>query len=243
VAVLRAWRASGAGLARFRCTGWLGGLRADVPEPPADRAGVSRPGGARRSQGRRRSSASGRARRSWAWQAMMIQVQRSAAAGSRILGSVQPRTCLSRRKVCFQVEPAQERLPQPVHVPGGSGGAGGPQPHGLGITVAGQVIHRQPDKRPFDDRQVTVVAEPGGAVGEPACTRSHAAATAIPYREVTVLVVICGAGHVAGSASASSQPCLRGRPFVPRRRGGAGSHITRSLRSRPSSSTGRSASR
>ena len=64
----------------------------------------------------------------------------------------------------------------------------------------------------------------------------------MPYREVTVLVVTGGAGQVAGSASASSPPCLRGRPFVPGRRGGAGSRITRSARSRPSSSTGRSAS-
>jgi len=33
---------------------------------------------------------------------------------------------------------------------------------------------------------------------------------AIPYREVAVLVVSCGSGQVAGSASASSPPCLRG---------------------------------
>lgn len=46
-------------------------------------------------------------------------------------------------------------------------------------------------------------------------TRSQAAAMAIPYRDVTVLVVTCGAGHAAGSDSASSPPCLRGRPMVP----------------------------
>ena len=68
--------------------------------PRRTRAGVSRPGGAGRSQGRRRSSASGRARRSWAWQAMISQVHRSAASGLRILGAVQPRTCLNSRKVC-----------------------------------------------------------------------------------------------------------------------------------------------
>jgi hypothetical protein len=67
--------------------------------PRRTRAGVSRPGGAGRSQGRRRSSASGRARRSWVWQVMMSQVHRSAAAGSRILGVVQPRVCLSGRCV------------------------------------------------------------------------------------------------------------------------------------------------
>ena len=66
-----------------------------------------------------------------------------------------------------------------------------------------------------------------------ACTRPQAAATAVPYREVSVLVVTCGAGQVAGSASASSPPCLQGRPGVPGGHGGAGSCITRSLRSRP----------
>ena len=57
-----------------------------------------------------------------------------------------------------------------------------------------------------------------------------------------MLVVTCGSGQVAGSDSASWPPCLRGRPLVPGWRDGAGSCITRSLRSRPSSSTGRSAS-
>ena len=74
------------------------------------------------------------------------------------------------------------------------------------------------------------------------CTRSQEAAAAIPYRDVSVLVVTCGSGQVAGSASASSPPCLRGRPMTPGRRAGAGSCITRSARSRPSTSTGRSAS-
>ena len=75
------------------------------------------------------------------------------------------------------------------------------------------------------------------------CTRSQAAATAVPYLEVSVLVVTCGAGQVAGSASASSPPCLQGRPRVPGWRGGAGSWITRSLRSRPSTWAGKPASR
>jgi|CZKW01.1.fsa_nt_gi hypothetical protein len=63
-------------------------------------AGVSRPGGAGRSRGLRRSAVRPRARRSWAWQAMTSQVRRSAAAGSRIFGAVQPGTCLNSRKVC-----------------------------------------------------------------------------------------------------------------------------------------------
>ena len=68
--------------------------------PRRTRAGVSRPGGAGFSQGRRRSSARGRARRSWVCAAMISQVQRSAAWGVRIFRAVQPRVCLSSRKVC-----------------------------------------------------------------------------------------------------------------------------------------------
>ncbi|MFD1523408.1 alpha/beta fold hydrolase [Pseudonocardia yunnanensis] len=63
-------------------------------------AGVNRSGGAGFSHGRRGSSASGRARRSWVSAAITSQVQRSAACGVRIFGAVQPRVCLSIRKVC-----------------------------------------------------------------------------------------------------------------------------------------------
>ncbi len=68
--------------------------------PRRTRAGVSRPGGADFSQGRRRSADRFRASRSWAWQATISQVHRSAAAGSRIAGAVQPRTCLNSLNVC-----------------------------------------------------------------------------------------------------------------------------------------------
>lgn len=64
------------------------------------RAGVSPSVGAGFSQGRRRSAASGRASRNWVKAARISQVQRSAASGVRILGQVQPRVCLNRRKVC-----------------------------------------------------------------------------------------------------------------------------------------------
>lgn len=53
--------------------------------PRRTRAGVSRPGSAGFSQGRRRSAASGRARRSWVWAAVISQVHRSAASGVREL--------------------------------------------------------------------------------------------------------------------------------------------------------------
>src|SRR6266540_7436066 len=55
--------------------------------PRRTRAGVRRPGAAGFSQGRRRSSVRRRARRSWVWQAMTSQVQRSAAWGVRSLGA------------------------------------------------------------------------------------------------------------------------------------------------------------
>jgi len=74
------------------------------------------------------------------------------------------------------------------------------------------------------------------------CSRPHALARAVPYRVVWVSVVTAGAGQVWGSASLSAAPCRSGRPLVPAGRGGAGQYMTRSLRSRPSTSTGRSRS-
>jgi hypothetical protein len=130
------------------------------------RAGVSRPGRAGRSQGRRRSAASGRARRSWVCAAITSQVQRSAASAVRIFGAVQPRVCLSSRKVC-QVEAAQERLPPAVHVGRGGAGGGGPQPHRLRVAVPGQVLDLQPNQGAFDDRQLAGVVDPARAAGQP----------------------------------------------------------------------------
>lgn len=68
--------------------------------PRRTRVGVSLLGGTGFSQGRRRSVVSGRVSRSWVCATMISQVQRSAAAGSRSLGVVQPRVCLNSRKVC-----------------------------------------------------------------------------------------------------------------------------------------------
>ena len=81
-----------AGLAGFRRTGWAMDRHTDVSKPRRTRAGVSRPGGGR-SQGRRRSSARGRARRSWPWAVMISLDHVSAACRLRILGAVRPRTC------------------------------------------------------------------------------------------------------------------------------------------------------
>ena len=75
--------------------------------PRRTRAGVSRPGPAGRSQGRRRSATRGRASRSWVCAAMSSQVQRWPAAGVQSFGAVHPRVCLNSRRV-FEVETAQD---------------------------------------------------------------------------------------------------------------------------------------
>jgi hypothetical protein len=74
-------------------------------------------------------------------------------------------------------------------------------------------------------------------------TCSQALAFTVPYRLVVVLVVTAGIGQVVGSARRNSTPCFDERPIVARDRGGDGRRRTRSVRSRPSTSTGRSASR
>ena len=130
--------------------------------PRRTRGGVSRPAGAGRSQSRRRSAASGRASRSWAWQGITIQVHRSAAAGSRSFWAVQPRTCLNSRKV-LKIKSAQERLPPPVHLGRGGAGDRAPWPHRLWVPVAGQVIHPQTDQGALDHGQRAAVVQPGGA--------------------------------------------------------------------------------
>ena len=67
----------------------------------------------------------------------------------------------------LDVETAQECLPGAVHlVPGGTG-AGGPQPQRLRVTLAGQVIHGEPDEGSLDDGQLAVVALPAAAVLQP----------------------------------------------------------------------------
>ena len=135
--------------------------------PRRTRAGVSRPGGAGRSQGRRRSAASGRARRSWVCAAMISQVQRSAASGVRIFGAVQPRVCLNSRKVCSRSKRRRNACQQRSTSAGGGAGDRGPQPDRLRVAVAGQVVDLQPDQGALDDRQLAVVVDPAAAAGQP----------------------------------------------------------------------------
>ena len=107
------------------------------------------------------------------------------------------------------------------------------------------MIDGQPDEGALDDGQLAVVVLPPGAVASRWCSRPQAMAVAVPYRAVSVTVAATGAGQVFGSASLNAAPCRGGRPPVPAGpagRGGAGKYITRSLRSRPATSTGRSRS-
>ena len=135
--------------------------------PRRTRAGVSRSGAAGRSQGRRRSAARGRARRSWVWAAMISQVQRSAAAGSRIFGVVQPRVCLNSRKVCSRSKRRRNACHQRSTSAAVAPVTEDHSQTGFGVAVAGQVLDLQPDQGAFDDRQLAVVVEPAAAVGQP----------------------------------------------------------------------------
>ena len=99
-AVAAAGWTSGPGVCGFRRVSRKHDLRAEAAKPAADPGRGEPVGWVGRSQGRRRSSARPRASRSWVCAAMTSQVQRSAAAGSRSFGVVQPRVCLNRRKVC-----------------------------------------------------------------------------------------------------------------------------------------------
>ena len=71
---------------------------------------------------------------------MTSQVQRSAAAGVRMRRGGPAQGLFEQPEGVFEVEAAQKRLPPAVHVGRGGAGDRGPQPHGLGVTVAGQVL-------------------------------------------------------------------------------------------------------
>jgi hypothetical protein len=81
-------------------------------------------------------------------------------------GSTRTRFCHLRTDY-FKVEPAEKRLPPAVDVGGGGADARRPQPHRLGVTVAGQMVDLQADQCALDDGQLAVVVQPADAVGEP----------------------------------------------------------------------------
>jgi hypothetical protein len=155
-------------------------------------------------------------------------------------GSAKTRFCHLRTDY-FQVEPAEKAAPPAVDIGGGGAGGRGPQPHRLGVAVAGQVVDLQADQRALDDGELALVVEPAGAVGEPGVQPVPAAG-----RRGAVAGGL-GRGLRLGPGGRVAQGKLAAVPGRPScagvwRRGGAGSRRTRSQRRRPSSSTGRSAS-
>ncbi len=85
------------------------------------------------------------------------------------------------------------------------------------------------------------MVEPGPRARRRGCIRSQARASAVPQRVVSHVVAWSGVCQGSGLEKVRTPPCLRGCP--PRgveRRGPASRSMTRSERSRPTSSTGRS---
>jgi hypothetical protein len=80
----------------------------------------------------------------------------------------------------FEVEAAQEGLPDTVDLGGGGGRVADPQPQRFRGAVAGQVLDLQPDQGAFDDRQLAVVIAPGAAVFQPRVAAMPGAACAVP---------------------------------------------------------------
>ena len=210
--------------------------------PRRTRAGVSRPGAAGFSQGRRRSVGEGPGE---AELGVGGDDQPGPAVGGlrgAELRAGPAEGLFEQPEGVFQVEAAQERLPPAVDVGGGGAGGRGPQPHRLGVTVAGQVLDLQADQGALDDGEVAVVVEPAGAAGQPGVQPVPAARLGR-----------CRSGWSpwwCGAAAPARCPACRsgtpGRAWAggrssPVARGGFGSRSTRSERIRPSSSTGRSA--
>src|SRR6266508_5121867 len=158
---------SRAGLAGFWCTGWAGGLRADVPEPSPD------PG---------RGEPTGRSG-SLPWSAQ-IAGERPGEAELGVAGDDQPgppvgglsiadlgcgpaQGLLEQAEGVLKIEAAQERLPEPVDVVGRGVGARPPQPDRFGVASARQMVDLQADDRPLDDGQFTRRAAWLDREGEP----------------------------------------------------------------------------
>ena len=153
---------------------------------------------------------------------MISQVHRSAAAGSRSFGAVQPMTCLNILKVCSR----SKRRRNACHIRSTSAGGAQVSEHhshtGLGARSPG---------RWSTWRRISVPSMTGSGPSwssqaerwvSRGCSRSQARATAVPYRVVAVVVITAGSGQVTGSARANSRPWRGRRPLVPDWRPGRG---------------------
>ncbi len=242
VPVAGAGRASGAGSAGFRCTRWRAAGRAEVPKPAPHRAGVSRSAGTGRSHGRRRSWARNRARRSWVCAARISHVHRSAAAGSRSCGAVQPSVFLIILNVCPMPNLRRNVCRQRSTSAGVASVFRPPQPDRLRFAPARKMLDVEPDDGAGDDRQWAVVLGPGGPAGRPRMQP-------VPRLSLS-LSAASGVGHghrVLGAprrgVTEDELGAMPGRPpsglYT---RGGMARRRTRSERIRPRISTGRSRS-
>ncbi len=243
VSVAGAGWASGAGSAGFRCAGREQGGRADVPKPAADpgrgepvRCGGAFPGAAQVGDERAGEAELG----------VRGDDQPGPAVGRRRgragCGRVQPRVCLNSRKVCSRSKRRRNACHQRSTSAAVGVGGGGPQPDRLGVAVAGQMIDLQPDQGAFDDRQLARrgrASSRGGSAGDgpgPSWSRP-------PCRSGWCRCWWCAAGRARWRVGPGRSPgrACGGRPVVPAGRGGLGRRRTRSERSRPTNSTGRSA--
>jgi hypothetical protein len=80
----------------------------------------------------------------------------------------------------FQVETAEEGLPESVYLLGGGRGGGVSQPQRFRRPGAGQSLDLEPDHRAFHDRERTVVVGPGARAVRVGCNRSQERECASP---------------------------------------------------------------
>ena len=240
--VLRPLGAAGSGFAGFRCAGQIGQRLADVPEPPPDpgRGEAARRAGPLPGQPQVGGEVTGKIELGVAGDGQ----PGPPVGGGRVAepGPGPPRICLKNLNMCSiskrRRNACQARFTSAAEVP-----ARDDHSHsGSGL--------RSPGRRSTCSR-MRVPSMTGSSpswFSHPArlasrwCSRPQAMAAAEPYRVVWVRAVTAGAGQGCFPASRNAAPCRTGRPFVPGSRAGAGKYMTRSLRSRPSTSTGRSRS-
>jgi hypothetical protein len=165
-AVLRAGRASGAWAGGFGHTCGTGGLRAKAAEPAADPGGGEPAGFGRSFPGAAEVLGEGRARRSWAWTAMISQVQshgRRAVRRTPPIGSaIDAGSALQRGTFGTECQPRIPKQPRrPPDEPSGKSSVG---QHALRQNPPRGTENRQ-DRTPH--RRHTAVLEEGPhAAGE-----------------------------------------------------------------------------
>lgn len=240
--VLRAKRATRTGPGGFRCTGWRARLRPQVPEPPPHSGwGES----VRFRRPLPRPTEVPRERASEAELCVCGQDEPGPAVGRFRIPQTGPgpaERLLEQPERVLHVEPSQECLPAPVDVvmappvPDHHSQTGlFTPPLGSFATVNRITVPSMIGNGPTWSSHAARRVSRGRS-------RSQACAVAVPYRSVLVTVTAVASPHVTGSPKTNSPPCLGGRPPCGRQIHGTGTglRMTRSERSRPSTSTGRS---